>query len=113
MFGDSRNESVRGEEEMIFQAHLYYFRKEMGEFHFDIIFDSNNESSSVSDIYRWIQNRKRCLPDVYGDLRRVKVSNYLIGKIEKDGFLAIGTQRTFYEWKADFPYPFDGVEHGR
>lgn len=100
--------------QMIFQAHLYYFRKNIGEDHFDIVFESEDETTSVSDVHRWAQDRKRCLPDVFGDLVCVKIASYPIGKILDDGFLRTGMCFPFYEWKVDFPHHFDGdIKHGR
>jgi hypothetical protein len=93
---------------MIFQARLYYFHEGIGENHFDIIYDSDGKSSAVSDVYRWAQDRKRCLPYIFGNLIYVKIAEYPIDKIEKDGSLKTGMCCPFYEWKVDFPYPFDG-----
>jgi len=99
---------------MIFQALLSYLHPGNTERQFDIIFDSESATSAVSDVHRWAEDRERCLPDVFGNLLAVKIAEYPIGKVEADGSLRTGMCWPFYEWKVDFPYPFDGdIKHGR
>lgn len=93
---------------MICQAYLSYLREGPTETTFDIIFETENNKTAVSDVYRWVVDRNRCLPDVFTELLCVKIAEYPIGKIKEDGSLRTGMCWPFYEWKADYPYPFDG-----
>jgi hypothetical protein len=87
---------------------MSFLREKNTEHEHFLIFETDTKESAVNDLHRWILDRQKCVTWYFTALLAVKISPYYISRIEGSGSCITQAQIPFYEWKADYPYPFDG-----
>ena len=68
-----------------------------------VTFLANSHADALDAMMRHLANRKRAVPEYFGELGSVRVSTKTIGEIDRAGLLTGATHMDFFEWKHDFP----------
>ncbi len=73
-----------------------------------IRFLANSKDDALEQVFKWIANRQKELPDCFGECCCVKISPFYVSRIGDEGHLQPTRSFTFYEWKYDLgrPPPF-------
>lgn len=85
---------------------MYYrasmeFRHENGAGFHEIVFSADDEKDAIQSVGRWILNRQKNVPEVFGEILSVKVSICIISTIRPDGYLVGDRYHSFFQWKYD------------
>ena len=85
-----------------YEARCSFLRGNFEETH-TIQYEADTREEAVRSAARWVRNRQKHLPEVFGVLGCLRVSRVLVGPISASGDLFPGGAWPFFEWKVDYP----------
>ena len=63
----------------------------------------NNFLYSVKAAWRWVEDRKKQLPDDYAEIETLKIGTYRIGKVDSRGYCQSQRYHDEYKWDNTMP----------
>ena len=89
---------------MIYQLRAAFIEGDREQGH-SVLYTCDTYERATIAAWKWVRNRQRTLPDVFGQLGSLKVDPYVVAAPEPDGFINTGMRLGGYEWKCDWGIP--------